>query len=557
MKFNEMKIIFHGKKYDKFDYKKFLDKNNVYYDFKSKVIIMMKRTPDLLFAICMLLEKGITYIPVDPEYPKERIQYIISNSGADSIITDMDFEFVLPNKAGNPVCTTDIAYILFTSGSTGTPKGVEVTREGLANFIDGISEIIDFSYGKSIACLTTVSFDIFFLESIMALYKGLTVVLADDNEQRNPKLMARLIEDNNVDMIQMTPSRLQLLLNYDKELVCLKNVKEIMVGGEPLSLGLLNILHERTNAKIYNMYGPTETTIYSTVSDLTDKKIVDIGKPIMNTQIYIIDEKNNSTLNGTKGELCIGGKGLARGYLNMPGLTAERFVQNPFVTTERMYKTGDLARWLPDGNIEYLGRTDSQVKVRGYRIEMGEIEAVLLKHKFIKQAIVTVCQENNSYLCAYYVSDEELLAADLKQYLGGFLPDYMIPSYYIRLDEVPQTPNGKIDRKALSDSGLKIVFETQQKKVKYQDKNQDATHVGYKVREIIRNIIDIPILTEDIDEVNNLDNLGINSITFIKIVVAIEMEFDFEFEDEDLDYSKFATVQSLVDYVKNRVNGQS
>lgn len=258
---------------------------------------------------------------------------------------------------------SESAYILYTSGTTGIPKGVEVTREGLFNFIEGISEIIDFSAGKRIACFTTVSFDIFILESIMALYRGLVVVLANEDEQRNPRLMAKLIQDNEVDMVQMTPSRMQLLLNYDKELSCLKNVKEIMIGGESFPLSLLRRLKEKTNAKIYNMYGPTETTIWSTVSDLTQKDRIDIGRPIKNTEVYIVDESLSILPEGQVGEIYIAGKGLARGYVGKNDLTIEKFIYLPQKPDVRVYRTGDMGRYLPDGDLEYLGRTDNQVKI--------------------------------------------------------------------------------------------------------------------------------------------------------------------------------------------------
>ena len=239
----------------------------------SRVALILDRGISLISVIYNCLDKKITYVPIDPNMPDSRISDIINDANVGTVITHQNYLRKL--QVDNVICVdvddiidfdptetdNETAYILFTSGSTGDPKGVEVTREGLFNFIDGISEIIDFSPGKRIACLTTMSFDIFFLESIMALFKGLTIVLANEDEQRNPKLMEKLIQDNAVDMVQMTPSRMQLLLNHDKELTCLKNVKRIMIGGEPFPISLLKTLQEKTNSKIYNMYGPTETTI--------------------------------------------------------------------------------------------------------------------------------------------------------------------------------------------------------------------------------------------------------------------------------------------------------
>ena len=211
----------------------------------------------------------------------------------------------------------------------------------------------------------------------MALNKGLTVVLADEEEQRNPKLMAKFIQDNAVDIIQMTPSRMQLLLNYDKELICLKSVKEIMIGGEAFPFGLLQTLQEKTTARIYNMYGPTETTIWSTISNLTYKDHIDIGRPIKNTEIYIMDDSLTLLPSGQIGEICIGGKGLAKGYVGRDDLTAEKFIYLPQKPNVRVYRTGDMGRHLPDGDLEYLGRTDNQVKIRGHRVELEEIESHL------------------------------------------------------------------------------------------------------------------------------------------------------------------------------------
>ena len=240
---------------------------------KEPVAILLNRSRALFSLVNQCFINNVQYVLLDPTWPKDRILFLCYSLNPNTIYTsveyanmfDCDNAVILDPDAiyqlANSLSSNDIAYINYTSGSTGTPKGVEITRASLFNFIEGISEIIDFTSKKRIACLTTVSFDIFFLESIVALYKGLTVVLANEEEQRNPKLMAKLIQDNAVDMIQMTPSRMQLLLNHDKELSCLKNVKEIMIGGETFPLSLLRTLQEKTVAKIYNMYGPTETTI--------------------------------------------------------------------------------------------------------------------------------------------------------------------------------------------------------------------------------------------------------------------------------------------------------
>lgn len=395
----------------------------------SIVGLFSDRDAELLYLIQALFDNSIAFVTIDPLFPQERIKYIIDNSGIKTIITQKkyrnqfpDIETIIFNddqyispKHYDDYTENDTAYILYTSGSTGMPKGVEVAREALINFIEGVSELIDFSAGKRIACLTTVSFDIFFLESLMALHKGLTVVLANEDEQRNPKLMAKLIKNHSVDMIQLTPSRIQLLLNHDKSLSCLKNVKEIMIGGEPFSLSLLRTLQENTTAKIYNMYGPTETTIWSTISDLTNKEQVDIGQPIKNTEIYIVDESLYILPNGQVGEICIAGKGLAKGYVGRSDLTAEKFINLPQKLEIKVYRTGDLGRYLEDGNLEYLGRTDNQVKIRGYRIELEEIESHLNQLEGINQSVVIALEasETDKILQAFYTSDNNINSKEI------------------------------------------------------------------------------------------------------------------------------------------------
>ena len=283
----------------------------------------------------------------------------------------------------------------------------------------------------------------------MALQKGLTVVLANEDEQRNPKLMAKLIQNNAVDMIQMTPSRMQLLLNHDKELSCLQNVKEIMIGGESFPLSLLKTLQEKTSAKIYNMYEPTETTIWSAVSDLTVKKRIDIGHPIKNTEIYIVDENLYILPSGQAGEICISGKGLAKGYVGRDNLTSEKFLCLPQKPDIKVYRTGDMGRYLPDGDLEYLGRTDNQVKIRGHRIELEEIENHINQYNGIKQSVVVALEisETDKILNAFFTSENEVDSKDIKDYLSLKLPDYMIPVRFKRVEEFIQTVNGKIDRK--------------------------------------------------------------------------------------------------------------
>lgn len=530
----------------------------------SIVGLFSDRNAKLLYLIQSLFYNNIAFIPIDPLLPQERIQYIIRDSGMKTIVTQekyinqfsyietviLDREQYHPKKYCGTYPKNDVAYTLYTSGSTGMPKGVEVVRDALFNFIEGISEIIDFSVGKRIACLTTISFDIFLLESLIALHKGLTVILATEDEQRNPKLMAKLIRGNSVDMIQMTPSRMQLLLNYDKGLSCMQSVKEIMIGGEPFPLSLLRALQERTTAKIYNMYGPTETTIWSTVSDLTDKEQIDIGYPIKNTEAYIVDESLCILPIGQIGEICIAGKGLAKGYLGRNDLTTEKFVSLPQKSEIKVYRTGDLGRYLNKGNLEYLGRIDNQVKIRGYRIELEEIESHLNQFEGIKQSVVTVLETNGTgkILQAFYTSEDSIDAKNISAYLSAKLPSYMIPVIFKRVKKFIQTANGKIDKKRV----LECVEIKANKTMLQTSVYDELTDVQKRAFKVI-----ISILKEKSLDIVSLDtefsSVGIDSITFITAIVALESEFDFEFDDEKLLISKFPSIRAIIEYVESKI----
>ncbi len=437
--------------------------------------IMVNRSLEMLVGILGVLKAGGAYLPIDPEYPEVRIEYMLEDSKTNVLLgqtnlnelsfigkrinLDDDNSYLADDTNLETInSSTDLAYVIYTSGSTGKPKGVQIGHKSVHNFINGIADKIEFIQDKAILSLTTICFDIFVLETLLPLTRGLKVVIANEEEQNTPELINNLLFKNQIDMIQMTPSRMQLMLVGNDELTGLRNLKEIMIGGETFPERLLEKLKSLTKARIYNMYGPTETTVWSTVKELTHSEKITIGQPITNTGIYILDKNANLVPENVAGELYISGDGLAKGYLNNPKLTDEKFVQNPYSLNEKMYRTGDLVRWLPDGELEFLGRIDHQVKIRGYRIESGEIEAQLLKHQAIKETVVIdrEDQHGSKYLCAYFVEVRgrksvagELSIADLRAFLAKELPDYMIPSYFIQLDQLPLTPNGKIDRKAL------------------------------------------------------------------------------------------------------------
>ncbi|MCI8482443.1 MAG: amino acid adenylation domain-containing protein [Clostridia bacterium] len=434
--------------------------------------ISMERSFEIILCMLAVLKAGAAYLPIDPTYPKSRISYIIKDSHIKMLLTkhslsqiflDVPFVFEIDIE-GNPIYTNyskdnlylpstsdDLAYLIYTSGSTGNPKGVMISNRNVNNFVYGVNHMIQFSKYKSIASVTTMCFDIFVLETILPLEIGLTIILASNEEQNIPALLNTICLNNNVDMLQTTPSKIGLLISDNSNLEYIKRLKCIMLGGEPLNENILLQLQKITNAKIFNMYGPTETTVWSTIKDMTNKKKITIGTPIANTQIYILNKDLNLVPIGMSGDLYIGGVGVSKGYLNRDKLTNDKFVNNPFIENDIIYNTGDLASWNFDGEINCLGRSDFQVKIRGLRIELGEIEKQILQYQNISNAVVCAKTDslNRQFLCGYFVASSRISTPDLKNYLGKFLPNYMIPSYFMQLDDFKYTPNGKIDRKSL------------------------------------------------------------------------------------------------------------
>lgn len=447
----------------------------------SKVGLLVDRKAELLISIWAVLKAGGAYLPIDPGYPAARIAYMLEDSGSQWLLTekviDMDLTF-----AGTVIYVDDnssytgdginlqvineschLAYIIYTSGSTGTPKGVMLEHRSVHNFIVGMRENIPFRTEQTVLCLTTVSFDIFVLETLLPMTLGMRVVLASNLDQQDPHAIWQLVMKHKVQLLQATPSRLGLLM---RDTMCKAGIAQlecIVVGGEPLNKEIVTELDQYGEVQLFNVYGPTETTVWSTVGLPISNQVIDIGKPIANTQIYIINDKEELQPIGITGELCIAGDGLARKYHQQSELTALNFVANPFVPGTRMYRTGDLARWSSDGTIILSGRKDNQVKIRGYRVDTGEIESQLLKHRDVLEAVVVgrrLDNEHTNTLCAYVSIDltnnsilsnhsHHQIVGLFRKHLSEQLPAYMLPSYFVFTEKLPQTPNGKIDRKAL------------------------------------------------------------------------------------------------------------
>lgn len=475
---NDVALVFHN---SKLTYKELNEKANSLARYLRKINIrpndivgiMLPRSLELIISMLAVLKSGATYIPIDPMYPKSRTEYMLENSQSKLLLTskqlekNISFENKMFVDLSNDIIytennsnlnninkPTDSSYVIYTSGSTGLPKGVVLNHKALVNLSYYLNNYVCFFNGtttsKNIVSVTTASFDIFIFETLICLQKGLKVILADEEAQKVPSLLNDLILKENAEIIQMTPSRMQFLVDNKKEIPAISNLKYVVLAGEPLPIPLLKALRKLGIKKVYNGYGPSETTVFSTFTDVTDFKKMTIGKPLSNTQIYILDKNLSPVPEGVSGELYISGDGVGNGYLNKPDLTKERFIPNPFVSGKLMYQTGDSGKFLPNGEICYLERLDNQVKIRGLRIELEEIENKILKFpgvqkvKVIKQTI-----QNREFISAYFVANVRIRISDLRNFLSTVLPTYMVPSYFTALDDFPYTPNGKIDKKSL------------------------------------------------------------------------------------------------------------
>jgi amino acid adenylation domain-containing protein len=443
---------------------------------ETLVGICVERSLDMVVGLLGILKAGGAYVPLDPHYPPERIAYILTDANVQVLLTQDELLASLPQLQTTIVCldtlgeespplqplpaanasqATPLAYVIYTSGSTGQPKGVQIEHRSLVNLLTSMRCTTGITEQDVCLAVTTISFDIAALEIFLPLMVGATVVIAPHEVASDGFRLQRTLMEAEVTVMQATPATWRLLLatgwagNSHLKALC---------GGEALTPSLAWDLLEKV-AVLWNLYGPTETTIWSAAFSITKESLaadhhrgyVPIGYPIHNTQLYILDADLNLLPVGAIGEICIGGDGLSRGYWHLPELTAQKFVANPF-GPGRLYRTGDLGRYLVDDRIEFLGRLDHQVKVRGYRIELGEIESVLEQHPQVQQAVVMTQEEaENKFLVAYIIpaAEKTLTAEALRTDLKRIIPDYMVPAVFIPVESLPLTPNGKIDRRAL------------------------------------------------------------------------------------------------------------
>jgi amino acid adenylation domain-containing protein len=440
----------------------------------SLVGICLERSLEMVVGLLGILKSGAAYVPLDPAYPRDRIAFMLENAEVPLLLTQAQLRESLPSTASgtvlidsdwpeiakqsqeSPALTLNPenrAYVIYTSGSTGKPKGVEIPHRAVVNFLTTMAERPGMTASDRLLAVTTLSFDIAGLEIYLPLTQGASVEIVSREVSTDGHQLLEKLVGSGATVMQATPATWRMLL--EAGWAAADPGLKILIGGEAVSQKLANQLLQKS-ASVWNVYGPTETTIWSTLSKLeAGPSAVSIGRPIGNTEIFILDKMLQPVPIGVAGELHIGGDGLARGYLKRPELTAEKFIVHPLNPDPkaRLYKTGDLVRYLPDGNIEFLGRIDHQVKIRGFRIELGEIEGVLRQHPAINETVVLAREDTpgDKRVVAYFVPtrDAAPTTAALRSFLKEKLPEYMLPSVFVTLKSMPLTPNGKVDRRAL------------------------------------------------------------------------------------------------------------
>ena len=510
----------------------------------SDVLIGVKldRSLEMLVAILGILKSGSAYVPIDPEYPQERISYMIKDSGCEALIDAKEYAGFESDQSSYSdlslelsIDASDLCYVIYTSGSTGRPKGVMIEHGNVVNFISTYKLE---QHRSTLTC--NYVFDVSVMEIFANLTSGSALYIPNNEVVMDPEKYAEFIYHNKISHCYIHPMHLveiaTNLATYD-----VVYLKRILIGVQSIKVSDVNWYHEN-NINIINAYGPTECTIYSTsykVDNLDNiaSLIIPIGGPISNSSAYILDDSNGLLPIGVVGEICLGGDGVARGYLNNAVLTSEKFILNPFRDGERLYKTGDLGRWLDDGTIEFVGRIDDQVKIRGYRIELGEIQSVVQEYSGVSSSVVLARElsTGDKELVAYVVGDG-VDVGKLRGYLRGILPNYMIPGYFVLLDSIPLTSNGKIDKRSLPDpDGASITTG-----IEYI---APRNAVEEKLVEIWSDVLGIP--KEEISVKSNFFELGGHSLKVLRLSGVIHKEFEVKISVQDLFNSSSLESQSM------------
>jgi amino acid adenylation domain-containing protein len=544
--------------------------------------ICVERSFEMLVGLLGILKAGGAYVPLDPTYPQQRLSYMLDDSQVSVLLTQQKLVAGLPNHEAVVVCldtdwdnitqqspqnlvnnltSENLAYTIYTSGSTGKPKAVQILHRAVVNFLCTMQQQPGITAEDVLVGVTTFTFDIASLEIFLPIIVGARLVMAKREVASDGKQLLNLLVANGATIMQATPATWQLMLEAGWQT---GNQLKILCGGETLSPKLASQLQTRSTS-LWNVYGPTETTIWSLISQVESQKdikdIIPIGHPIANTKAYILDKFLQPVPIGVPGELYIGGDGLARGYLNRPELTQEKFIPNPFSTSksQRLYKTGDLARYRRDGNIEFLGRIDDQVKLRGFRIELAEIEVKLLENPDVREAVVLAreVQPGNKQLVAYIVLNQKYLECsqeqsqlqkniiqNIKSYLREFLPEYMIPNTIMVLESLPLSPNGKVNKRALP---TPQILQPQT----LANNEVPQTEAEAMLAAIWREVLQL----EKVGIYDNFFDLGGHSLLIAKVTAKIQEVFGQEISP--IEIFKYPTIHSFANYLNKNINKKS
>jgi len=521
------------------------------------IAILIPRNIYSLISIYAVLKCGAVFLPIDPMYPEDRIKYMLDDSAPKLILyTDekMHTDFgeasnwinvtrFYSMSSENPHIYPDkdsLAYVIYTSGSTGRPKAAMITNKGLVNYIVWADKVYVRGDKMTFPLYSSLSFDLTITSIFTPLISGNSIVVYEENDIEPP--IIKVFKDNYSDIVKLTPAHLSLIKDLNNSR---SRIKRLIVGGEDLKTELARQVYKsfNDNVEIYNEYGPTETVvgcmIYKFDYSKDNKTSVPIGKPADNVKIYILDRFLNPVPIGTPGELYIGGDGVCAGYLNNPDMTREKFIPDPFGKNGMIYKTGDLARWFPQGDVEFLGRIDDQVKIKGYRVELGEIETQLLSHNDVSGAVVLDFDEGSKkYLCAYVKASNCISVEDLRSYLAKKLPSYMIPSYFMFIDHIPLTHNGKVDKRSLPKP------QVDYKQTSYvAPSNEIETAIAAAIQEVLG--------IEEVGVYDNFIDLGIDSLNIIRIQAKL-LKYDWKITTQD--FYEYPNIKLLSERVTCKIS---
>jgi amino acid adenylation domain-containing protein len=524
---------------------------------RTVVGVFLHRSHEMVVALLGIIKAGGAYLPLDPQLPAQRIEFLIADAAVPLIVTETDLRDTLADSGAallmidqisesveqpltNKPNPEDLAYLIYTSGSTGNPKGTEVSHGALVNLLASMLREPGLKSEDTLVAITTLSFDIAELEIFGPLVCGATLVVASSEQVLDPELLAGLLEESAATVMQATPSTWRMLVESGW---MGRATLRMWCGGEALRPDLAESLLAR-GRELWNLYGPTETTIWSAAHRVkTGENPILIGRPIGNTRMYILDPEGQPVPVGVPGELYIAGAGVARGYWRRPELTETRFLPDPFdpVPGRRMYRTGDLARYRRDGQIQLIGRTDHQIKLRGHRIELGEVEVVIERHPEVLQAVVDLHGEGNGQQLIAYIkqSGDSMGTGNLRSWLQELLPDYMVPSSFIALDEIPLTTNGKVDRKQLPKPKAST--------------RETSTPIASPRNRLEEQLVQIWSEILGVDRVGVRDNffdLGGHSLLLIRVHARLRQEFDSDVAVIDL--FRFPTIESMASRLNRR-----